>query len=293
MPIYEIESATAGAPLTEAAVQSYLHAIRRVLLVGAPNSWKTSSLWTWADTTDPEEYVHIISLPGEKGYSSIPQHPQVRAYRMSLDDPDNEVALTKAFTEVVALINVILDGKRGRSGTIILDGLHKLYAEVIYPMVWKEAGGGAKEAGRAYGAAHTKFREILNRCQRAKRFVATVWDKDKREDPDNQRSQLQTWSALPGDMARAVTGEFSCVFYAEPGRHMGGGKFSQGTWQTRPTTDIPTPSMKIPLQLASTAQEVIPTKIAQDWMAFERQYELMLRGQKPTADALKPKVNAA
>ncbi|MEK6879083.1 MAG: hypothetical protein AABY22_05715, partial [Nanoarchaeota archaeon] len=55
---------------------------RRVLIVGAPGSMKTTSLLTWPKP------LHILSYPGEKGWETIPTNLEgVKAYVWDVDDP--------------------------------------------------------------------------------------------------------------------------------------------------------------------------------------------------------------
>jgi len=270
-----------------------MRAIRRALLVGPPNSWKTSASRTWVDLDEAKGMVHHIVCPGELGYSAVPNHPRIQPYIVTTG-VDTKEARAQTLKEMLTLIAHICAGKLGNTpaeDTIFVDGIHKLYL-LVYERAWDDTGRDPKLAGQSYGAAHIEFKHLLENCHAVKRFAATVWDQVRKEDPDDRSKNAAkaTWTALPGQVSRNIVGEFSTVFYCRPGRRTGEG-FTEGSWLTRPSADVQVPSMKFPAEYADQMLKSVPNVIRADWMAFERQFEAVLRGKAPSGELLKPGVS--
>lgn len=249
-------------PIAEFDSQEWKRTFSRCLLVGPPNSWKTSSLATW-----PRPAI-IVSYPGEKGTGAIPQGEGIRAFIWRRDE------VTQGAVQVVAEIEEfttqVLAGKFGKIETFAGDGIHKLYSSFL-----DLVSGGAFTAGKdfeakLYNQSHERFIAYINRLTESKipRVVFTCWEGRELDDPDNTSSKAprHIFPDLPGKMAKRIMGEFGCVLYADPGQMIAPGKMSQGTWQTRPMDKVWGAGMKLPPDIARK----IPDKVPQDWQAFEK-----------------------
>ena len=241
-------------------------ALRRVGLVGPPNSWKTSSLFTWPRP------IHILLFPGEGGGSTIPQLEGVFPYIWK-EEPG--MAPEAVRDQVWNTTMDILAGKRGDIKTFAGDGFHKCYTvfrearyaelKAAFPNTDEE-----KLGGRAYGEAHQlTYRYFRKVCSSAVPYVVfTMWSSKEKDDRDDKNANAPThiWPDLPGEMAKNVLGELPIVLYAQPGQEIAPGKFREGTWQTKPSGKVWGAGCKLPPAIAARIPTIWPN---QDWAKFE------------------------
>ncbi len=235
----------------------------RSLIVGPPNSWKTTSLLTWPRP------LHVLVYPGEKGASSLPTDAadvHVYTWEHDVTTAPTPGAIVKA---IESLTVEILAGKHGPIATFAGDGLHKLYGAFFDAAASGVGDPDGKERGQVFGMAHASFLDYLTTVLASSvPYVAmTVWDGLEKDDPTAKAKDApkHVWPELPGTLAKRIVGEFGTVLYASPGRETAPGQFSRGTWLTRPFGGVWGAGIKLPLAIAKT----IPTTVNQDWVALE------------------------
>lgn len=252
---------------------------RRTLIVGPPNSWKTTSMRTWPRP------LHALSFPGEHGASAIPHEDGIYPYVW--EEPTQRVTATSVFSEICRTTEKIIAGEYGECKVFWGDGLHKLYGAIYeaeleglkttYPSMDED-----KLAGRAYGEAHKTFTKYLRKVNSSavEYVVFTVWPGREKDNPDDKSANatMHLWPDLPGEMSRRVVGEFGTVLFAEPGQPIAPGKFTAGKWQTRPAGRVWGAGLKLPSEISAK----IPTTVDQDWQKFE---QLVLSGEPPQRKA--------
>lgn len=245
-------------PFEPLSPDEWKRAATRCLLIGPPNAWKTTSLLTWPRP------IHILSYPGEHGATSIPQVEGVNAYVWR---DDANLAPEAIRDQVIATTMEILAGKRGPIQTFAGDGFHKVYQvfrearfnelRAAFPQVDED-----KLGGRAYGEAHQLtyryFRKVMS--SGVPYVVFTCWAQKEKDDPDNksQNAPSHIWPDLPGELAKNVMGEFALVMYAQPGREVAPGKWTEGTWQTKPGGKVWGAGTKFPPEVAARIPTMLP-----------------------------------
>lgn len=246
--------------------KEWQRAMRRTAIIGPPNSWKTSSLLTWPRP------IHILSFPGEHGAVSIPQVEGVHAYVWK--DTEN-LAPEAVRDQVFSTTMEILGGKHGECVTFAGDGFTKCY-QIFREARWNELKAAFpnldedKLGGRAFGEAHQLtyryFRKVMS--SGVAYIVFTMWAQKEKDDPDNKSSNAPShiWPDLPGELAKNVMGEFPFVLYAQPGREVAPGKFTEGTWQTKPAGKVWGAGVKLPPEIAARVPTIWPN---QDWAKLE------------------------
>ena len=247
-------------PFKQLTADSWQQGLRRILIVGPPNSRKTTSLFTWPRP------IGVVSYPGEKGYASIPATaPDVTALVW-----EDDIAAKTSPSALVKEIETATFGLLSRNEPITTfagDGLHKLYTAYL-----NEATNGAYAQGddfepRMYGRAHEAFLHYLNRVMHSKvpYVVFTVWDGREADNPEaGSKSPSHIFPDLPGKLAKRIMGEFSVVLYAEVTPPVPG-QLQKATWQLQPGGKVWGAGVKLPPDLAAK----LPQKVPQDWQLVE------------------------
>src|SRR3990167_4822771 len=158
---------------TEAQVVS----ANRALVVGPPNTFKTSSLLTWPRP------AHIQVFPGEKGDATIPRGlPDLKAYLWS-DNPVTKTPSSQIVTEVETLTWEILGGKHGPVTSFLGDGIHKYYAYVLDMVTGGAYFKGEEFEPKLYSRSHEHFRYYIQRIMNSPvPYVGfTCWDGRSRQ----------------------------------------------------------------------------------------------------------------
>src|SRR3972149_8153765 len=273
---------------------------RRVLISGAPNSRKTTSLHTWPH--DSEHLLHILSYPGEKGYKTIDtKDPGVRAYVWEYGVEDMAKMKPHAVIKEIEQVTwEILGGKHGPCHVFAGDGLHKLYGwyySRAYLDLLNSPGFQTschkqhvdpEETAKiqAYGSPHSPgapsdFMLYLTKVSHSPVpfVVMTIWEEPERDDPADPRSKAtHIFPALPGKLAQRITGEFDFVLYAEVGLAPGPNLPAPATWQTQPGGKVWGVGSKLPVELAKR----LPAKGPQDFGKL-----LTLLEEKPKGEVKK------
>lgn len=254
---------------TSLGAEQWLRFVRRVAIVGPPNSWKTTSIWH--PTKGWPRPLHIISLPGEHGAASIQTGNGVTADVWEEDEKPISAIAMRSQVIKRTLECLATPGLQ----TLVLDGFHKLYG-----IIFEAELEGLKTAypnqdeetltGRAYGGAHKITYQFIRKLHSSTMpyTVVTFWAGREKDNPDDnsKKPSMHQWPDLPGQMAMRIVGEFGLVLFSKPGQEIAPGRYSPGTWQTRPQGTVWGAGMKLPPEIAAG----IPTIVPQDWPALEK-----------------------
>ena len=243
-------------PLTS---EAWKQGLSRVLIVGPPNSRKTTSLFTWPGPWG------LVSYPGEKGYASIPAGREGLSAFVWEDDVAAKTSPSALVKEIESCTFDLL--AKGGITTFLGDGLHKAYAAYI-----NEASNGAYAAGdefdaKCYSRSHEAFLHYLNKIMVSKvRYVTfTCWDGKEADDPDaGSKGGSHIYPDLPGKLAKRIMGEFSVVLHAAVSPPIPG-QPPKATWQLQPYGKVWGAGVKVPVEIASK----LPQKFEQDWQKLE------------------------
>ena len=250
----------------------------RVMLWGRPNTFKTTAIvQTWPRP------AHFISLPGEKGYETIPDVDGITSHVWQVEDLAlvSPVAVLREMEEITAQV---LGRKHGPVTTLAVEGLHKVY-DYAYDAALNDLLAGDKKdqgaeafRGPAYGIAHKTVMRYLNKVAAAnvEYLVMTCWEGDKKDDPKSRQKDAPTHKApqLPGQLADAITGEFGVSIRSTIRRK--GPQEIVGQWQLLPDGQVQGCAVKVPLAIAKG----LPRTMPQDF----RLLQLLLQGV-PQAEA--------
>ena len=149
----------------------------RVLQWGPPNSFKTTAVveW-WPEDLDVVGSKQFISLPGEKGYESIPHRPSIISHVWQVDDISqvSPHAVLREANQIVAQVVVT------KPLTLAVEGIHKYYDFAYAAALEDLISGGMDEekaSGPAYGKAHKTTLHFINRLSASgvPYLVLTCW----------------------------------------------------------------------------------------------------------------------
>jgi len=255
--------------------------VRRVLLIGGPNTYKTTSIVQ--TFTRP---LHILSYPGEKGTGVIPyDQPDLTADIWEVDDfkKENVSALTIREIEETTWEILAMPGLETFAG----EGLHKLasmywnreYQKLLVSNEAAIAQGKTDRNGQLiseaiklqaygnenYGATREILAYISKVCQSSvPNVVFTCWEGVEAGETGNAKldsnQNPHLFADLPGKLARKIVGEFGIVMYAEVGLPDPKGN-TPSSWQIKKHGKVWGVGTKLPLEIAVK----LPTKVPQDW----------------------------
>ena len=236
----------------------------RVILWGRPNVFKTTSIVeTWPETDEPGS-KQFISLPGEKGWESVPHRPSIVSHVWQVDDL-GALSPEVAVREANEIATQVAAGKFGKPLTLAVEGIHKLYDyaydAALADLMSGDAKGNGPEAyrGPAYGIAHKTILRFLNKLSACgvPYLVVTCWEGDTKDDPKSKDRNAPTHKApaLPGRLADAISGEFGVSVRAFIKRQPDGVK---GLWQILPDPTAQGCAIKTSLEIAKGLPRTIP-----------------------------------
>lgn len=252
-------------PLKTLDPEMWKRQLRRVLLVGLPNTWKTSSLVKSAPRP-----AALIACPGENGSAAI---PMIEGFDATVFEHDAKESAEKKFRLIEQWTTQVIGAQKYQS--IIVEGLHKLY-DVIYEMsidIITEAQPKLdveKARWQAFARAEKEFARYIQRVNSsAVPYVfMTVWaapQADNALDKAGDRPQ-HYMPAVPGRMLPDfLLGEFGVVASCKAGVQVSPIAWKPGTWQVRPLGYNRGASMKLPPEIAAR----VPTEVEADWGKFE------------------------
>ena len=239
----------------------------RVLLWGLPNVFKTTSIVeTWPETDEPGS-KQFISLPGEKGWESVPHRPSIVSHVWQVDDL-GALSPDVAIREANEIATQVAAGKFGTPLTVAVEGIHKLY-EYAFDAAYQELlaiddartkpVGPDGVRGPAFGEAEKTVMRFLNKLSASgvPHLVVTCWEADKKDDPRSRDRNAPTHKApdLPGRLASKITGEFGVSVRAFIKKVPNGVK---GSWQILPDPTAHGCAIKTSLEIAKGLPRTIP-----------------------------------
>jgi hypothetical protein len=207
----------------------------RGLIIGGPNKGKSNLVNKIHDET-----VLVLSVPGEKGYKTIPQDQDNIEPIILIPDPlpENASALdqyehsAERYNALLLTSRLILKGEYGAKDILFVDGLSKLY-DIIMDVVCKGRylkGEPFQERGdyttRLYASAHMLMRQYLTELYDSKLFkliICTAWERLIEPDPNASVAEAantvrlgqREWvGAFPGQLGYLVPGEFDWTIRA-------------------------------------------------------------------------------
>lgn len=265
--------------------------LRRVLIIGGPNTRKTTSIiYTFPRPT------HLMSYPGEKGSGVIPtDKPDIKGYVYEEEDP-SKTSYLETVKNIEDTTWEILAGNHGPITTFAGDGLHKLasmywnreYARLKAIYAADITAGKTDREGvpleeglklRAYGnenfGATKEITQYVSRVLQSNvdTVVFTCWEGVEAEDKEmTGTNSRHIFADLPGKLARKIVGEFAVTLFAEVGLPDPQGN-AKATWQTRKAGKVWGVGIKVAPEIAKT----IPEKVPQDW---QKLYAMLVPGEK-------------
>lgn len=256
-------------PLRQLDPEAWKASVRRTLIVGGPNTRKTTSLATWPKP------LHALVAPGEAGASSLPPTADTHVYTWEQDLAKPESAGT-VLAAVRKLTVEILSGTHGPVQTFALDGLHKLYDLVLDDVTEGASTSGDDFEPKLYSRAHARMLDYLKlvKTSAVPYVVFTVWDgtevlAEYLGGKADSKAPRGIYPELPGKMAKRVMGEFPIVLYAEldqpPMAVMVGRTEVNAWWRLLPTRDTRAAGVKLPPSVAMS----LPARVPQDWSKLE------------------------
>jgi len=196
----------------------------RILVIGSPNTGKTSLLSTIED-----EKVAVLSFPDEKGIKSIPEKENIESFIFEIEPLKEECSNSDRYKLSLEKYNIVLSTTRSilkqNFDLFFGDGLSKFYQVCLDVATKGLYSSGNEFEARLYGTAHVLFSNYLNEVYSSpiKTTVFTSWEKLGQEDEnssdqekrENLKRGNRVWiPALPGQMANISTGEFDAVIRA-------------------------------------------------------------------------------
>ena len=277
-----------------------LKRLRRVLIIGGPNTRKTSSIIQ----TFPKP-IHIVSSPGEKGTGVIPTNdPDIKGYIWEEDDPA-KVSISQQINELEKTTWEILAGAKGPITTFAFDGFHKLasmywnreYNRLQQAFAADIAAGKTDRSGQpiaeairlqAYGnenyGANKDITSFLSKVLQSNvhTIVFTCWEGVETEDDMSAYAHTRhIFAVLPVQLARNLVTLFSLVLYAELFLTDPRG-VSNATWQLQKQGRVWGVGVKVPVEVAMK----LPTSVPQDWnKLYEKLAPLAKETQQGPVDA--------
>lgn len=250
----------------------------RVALFGPPATFKTTAIvQSWPRKFGDRDKLVIFSLPGEKGWETIPRNESdIIPLIWEIEDPA-KARPHQVIKEVEEAAAKVAAGEYGKAATLALDGAHKLYPWYFQrafldrvanpPPNWD--GDEEKLVGPSYGIAHREYGLFMSKilASTIPYIVVTFWESMEKDDPQNKSRDAKRFAYpdLPGQMARNAVGEFSaCLFCEATAANIKGE--ARGYWLTRPEGRVKGACIKVPHEIGRK----IPTRIPQHFEVLQR-----------------------
>ena len=235
--------------------------MRRMLIVGAPNTFKTTSL---AMVPRP---AFLFSYPGEEGAGALPTAPDIisRTYEIGPNDVASVI-----WGDVERVTWEAIAGKYGPIKSFCGDGLYQLSVLALDVVSGGLFSKGEKVDPFLYPQATNKVVGYLKRVLDSPVPYAffTCWEGKEVIDPlanAKSDSPRALYPHLPGALAKQVMGLFSVVGYCEVEPTTVPGKPAQGWWRIKPTLTIRSAGVKMPMELALK----LPERVPMNWASLE------------------------
>ena len=230
---------------------------RRLLINGAPNTRKTTSLLT---LPGPRA---IVSSPGEKGYDTLPLNDsQTLPFIWNIED--NKKDSHAIVREVIQTSMDCITGKHGKLISFAFEGVHKFFEYIMDSVTDGAWFKGEDFEPKAYALGYRMLEDFLSRLiHNTLPVVAfTCWaepEADRKPRPGEKSRDIPNhmMPALPGQAAQKIMGEFSVIVHASVGP-IPPGTEAVGRWQTKPYGEVWGCSIKAPAEVVKKIPVFIP-----------------------------------
>lgn len=233
----------------------------RVLQWGPPNSFKTTAVVeTWPEDPEVEGSKQFISLPGEKGYESIPHRKSIISHVWEVSDLST-ISPHTVLREANAIVAQVASSNP-KPLTVAVEGIHKYYDFAYQAALDDLISSGMEEekaTGPAYGKAHKTTLHFINRLSASgvPYLVLTCWEGEEKDDPKDKSRNAPKHRApmLPGKLATWITGEFGVSVRSFLKRTPNS---LVGLWQITPDPQAPGCAVKTEKVVATQLPRTIP-----------------------------------
>lgn len=265
----------------------------RILISGAPLTFKTTSSLTW-----PRPIVHV-SLPGEKGWETVPLTEEgVIPYIWRTDEVASQSPHAVIKEVETGIFGAIATGLKsyGPRWTLVLEGLHKMYGwhykarflDLQGTQAYQKDPDDDKISGRAYGMAHDSYQHWLHRTLTlpVPFILGTIWEGKTKDDlgDTSKRAPTHIFPDLPGEMAKRIVGEFTITLYSEASQPDIKG-LQRGKWTVKPQGKIWGVGVHLPTDIAKKIPAFIQPKDMRA-CSFTLDLEPLLQGE-PTPPSIR------
>ena len=244
----------------------------RVLEWGPPNSFKTTAIVEyWPEEEGVVGSKQFISLPGEKGYESIPHRKEIISHVWGVDD----VGSVSPHSVLREANQILAQVTANKPTTLAVEGIHKYY-DFAYQAAFDDLISGGmdeeKASGPAYGKAHKTTLQFINRLSATgvPYIVLTCWEGEEKDDPKDKSRNATKHRApmLPGKLATWITGEFGVSVRSFIKRTP---TALVGLWQITPDPQAPGCAVKTAKEVATQLPRTIPQdfRVLRDLVAGE------------------------
>jgi hypothetical protein len=243
-------------PVREMSTAIRRRVANRVLVFGPPNSLKTTAIIKTAHYP-----LHIISFPGEMGWTTIPEGVKGLKAWVWEEAPSDPVSADSMRKEVEDTVYRSISGQNGPCRTLALEGFHKLYDVYLNVATAGSFGRGEDFEAQRYGRAHQMAASFLRKVLSSpvEYLIVTAWNAREADKPGEK--EAHEWPDLPGKMAKLITGMFSLVIFSRTKTVMGKPGLLQGEWLLKPDMEVWGASMKVDPRMALK----LPPKVEQDY----------------------------
>lgn len=234
--------------------ETWRRKVRRALLVGGPNTGKTTSLRTC--TGGP---ATCLSFPGEMGTTSIPlQTLDGHEITPRIWEGDcRGSAGAAAIRDLKAVTKNIIASK---PHTLMGDGLHKLFPVFMDDVTFGAFSRGDEFDAKLWSKGTGTFLDYLHSIMNSEvpNVLFTIWQGPEADSNtgaiDAGKKDRHVYPELPGKASSRIVGEFSLTLYCF--REAG-----QFKWLTQPQGEIGGVGAKLP----EAVLKRLPARVPQHW----------------------------
>lgn len=248
----------------------------RKLIVGPPNSGKTTSLRT-AKTP-----CFTISSPGEMGVNSLPRGEGFENFVWQAS-PEDKQDSKSVLNDVRQLAVDIITGKHGTCKTLVVDGVHKLgyyHLDAASNGTWFR--GKDFEIERAFGKvdpyskSYSTFEDFLKLVwfSPIENVIMTSWDGIEPGSFGGVKVDGgRVYPGMHGKLAKTIMGYFSFVLYAQKNFKPVQGRMTPVyEWQIKENKEVAGAAIKLDPALVAK----LPDSIPQDFAALDERLDKLM-----------------
>lgn len=230
---------------------------RRLQIIGAPNTFKTSTVLTM------DHPLCLVGLPGEKHTEIIQPHAERKV--LVFDPPDfssSTVDWVKQWDEVKAESRKVLNQTYGKFKTVVFDGTHKAYEVCRRAAMqkYKSNGGEGWDGRKGWPWIADEFLGwfSMGYYADAEWVIWIAWSTAEKDDPLAEDGTVagakkSIWPDYMGKFQRTAMGETNIIYqFVEGGR---------AYWQIRADEKIKGIGLRVSPDLAVK----LPVKVEAQW----------------------------